>query len=91
MPAAKTRTVSVRLTEEQRQSLQADADKRGLDLGELGRMYLVEKIKEAEAPHAPVLKLMQSLTALIIASLSETIFIEDAKELVEQHIREQSS
>jgi len=85
MPAAKKQTFSVRLADEHRQALQAEADKRGLAIAELGRMYVVEKLNEVEAAHAPLLKEMRSCTALIIASLSEDIFLDDAKELVEQH------
>lgn len=85
MPAAKKQTFSVRLADEHRRALQAEADRRGLAIAELGRMYIVEKLYEVDAGHAPLLKEMRSCTALIIASLSEDIFLDDAKELVEQH------
>lgn len=85
MSAPKSRPFSIRLAEEHREALQAEADKRGLAIGELGRMFIVEKLKEAAAPYAPVLQEMRSNTALIIASLSDSIFLDDAKELVEQH------
>jgi hypothetical protein len=85
MSVAKKQTFSVRLAEEHRQALQAEADKRGLAIAELGRMYIVEKLSEVDANQTSLLKEMRSCTALIIASLSEDIFLDDAKELVEQH------
>ena len=85
MSAAQKKTFSIRLAVEHRQALQAEADKRGLAIAELGRMYIVEKLNEVEAAHAPLLHEMRSCTALIIASLSDSIFLDDAKELVEQH------
>lgn len=69
---------STRLPVEIRTALKAHADSKGLSEADLGRMFIIEKLKEVNEG--------RSLTALIIAALSDKYGIEEAKELVAQHL-----
>ena len=75
---------STRLPDDVRAALQAKAQTLGLTESDLGRMILIEKLSGAESPAALVNEL-RSLAALIIAANSDTIDIDQARELVAQN------
>ena len=76
---------STRLPDEVRAALQAKAASLGLTESDLGRMILIEKLAESESPVIAFTKELRSMTTLIIAALSDSIDLEQATELVEQH------
>ncbi len=84
--AAKTqmKPFSTRLPDDVRAALQAKAQALGLTESDLGRMILIEKLSGAESAVALVNEL-RSLAALIIAANSDTIDIDQARELVAQN------
>ena len=84
--AAKTqmKPFSTRLPDDVRAALQAKAQALGLTESDLARMILIEKLSGAESPAALVNEL-RSLAALIIAANSDTIDIDQARELVAQN------
>ena len=84
--AAKTqmKPFSTRLPDDVRAALQAKAQALGLTESDLGRMILIEKLSGAESP-AALLNELRSLAALIIAANSDTIDIDQARELVAQN------
>ena len=76
---------STRLPDEVRAALQTKAASLGLTESDLGRMILIEKLAERESPVVAFTKELRSMTTLIIAALSDSIDLEQATELVEQH------
>ena len=79
---------STRLPEAIRTALQALAQEKGLSESDLGRMFIMEKL--AEAKTASRSNEVRTLAALIIAALSETIELDQAEELVEQHLAQKA-
>jgi hypothetical protein len=75
---------STRLPEDIRAALQALAQEKGLTESDLGRMFIIEKLAEAKSLSRN--SEGRTLAALIIAALSETIDLDQAQELVEQHL-----
>jgi hypothetical protein len=75
---------STRLPEEVRAALQALAQEKGLTESDLGRMFIIEKLTEAKSQSRNTEG--RTLAALIIAALSETIDLDQAQELIEQHL-----
>ena len=69
---------STRLPDAIRVALKALAESKGLTEADLGRMFIIEKLREANES--------RSLAALIIAALSTEIDLEHAKDLVAQHL-----
>ena len=90
--AAKTqmKPFSTRLPDDVRAALQAKAEALGLTESDLGRMILIEKLSGAESPAALVNEL-RSLAALIIAANSDTIDIDQARELVAQNVASETA
>lgn len=87
MPAPpKNKPFSTRLPDEVRQALRDKAQALGLTESDLGRMYIIEKLRESAAPLAPLLAESRTLAALIIAALSDSIELEQAHELITQHL-----
>lgn len=80
------RPFSTRLSPETRAALQSLAQSMGLKEGDLGRMFIVQKLAEAESPHAPGVAELRSLAAIVIAALSDTIDLDEARQLVTQHL-----
>lgn len=76
---------STRLPPEWRTALQEIARSKGMTEGELARMFLVEKICEAKSGFAAISAEQRSLAAIIIAALSDSIELDEARELVEKH------
>ena len=81
---AQMKPFSTRLPDDVRAALQAKAQALGLTESDLGRMILIEKLSGAESPAALVNEL-RSLAALIIAANSDTIDLDQARELVAQN------
>lgn len=79
---------STRLPEDVRASLQARAQAIGVTESDLGRMFIIEKLAEAKADPRSVEA--RSLAALTIAALSETIDLDQAEELVRQHLAQKA-
>ena len=75
---------STRLPDDVRASLQAKAASMGLTESDLGRMILIEKLAELESPLASLTKELRSYVALIIAALSDSIDLDQARDLVVQ-------
>ena len=82
---------STRLPDSVRAALQAKADTMGVTESDLGRMILIEKFAEQESPVTAMTKEIRSMAALIIAALSDSIDLEQAAELVEQHANPDST
>ena len=80
---------STRLPDEVRAALQSLAKARGLTESDLGRMFLIEKLAESQHGFASLSAELRTLAALIIAALSETIEIDDARELVARQLATQ--
>jgi len=76
---------STRLPDDVRAALQTRAHSLGLTESDLGRMFIIEKLAGAESPVVPLTNEVRSLAALIIAALSESIDLEQARELVDQN------
>ena len=85
--AAKTqmKPFSTRLPDGVRAALQAKAQALGLTESDLGRMILIEKLSGAESPAVALVNELRSLAALIIAANSDTIDLDQARELVAQN------
>ena len=77
---------STRLPDDIRAALQAKAVALGLTESDLGRMILIEKLSGGESPVAALADELRSLAALIIAALSDTIDLDQARELVAQNV-----
>ena len=75
---------STRLPDDVRATLQAKAVAMGLTESDLGRMILIEKLAELESPLAALSKELRSHVALIIAALSDSIDLDQARDLVAQ-------
>ena len=86
--AAKTqmKPFSTRLPDDVRAALQAKAMALGLTESDLGRMILIEKLSGVESPAAALVNELRSLAALIIAANSDTIDLDQARELVAQYV-----
>jgi antitoxin component of RelBE/YafQ-DinJ toxin-antitoxin module len=82
---------STRLPDEVRAALQAKAASLGLTESDLGRMIIIEKLAETDSPVVVFTKELRSMTTLIIAALSDSIDLEQAGELVEQHANSDST
>jgi antitoxin component of RelBE/YafQ-DinJ toxin-antitoxin module len=80
---------STRLPDEVRAALQARAQAIGVTESDLGRMFIIEKLAEAKTD--PLSVEARSLAALTIAALSETIDLDQAEELVRQHLAQKAS
>lgn len=76
---------STRLPDDVRAALQAKAASLGLTESDLGRMILMEKLSGVESPLAALTNEVRSLAALVIAALSDTIDLDEARELVAQN------
>ena len=76
---------STRLPADVRAGLQAKAASLGLTESDLGRMILMEKLSGVESPFAALTNEVRSLAALVIAALSDTIDLDEARELVAQN------
>jgi len=81
---------STRLPDDVRALLQAKAVAQGLTESDLGRMFIIEKLAEVESPIDSLSKEFRSHAALIIAALSESIDLDQARELVAQHAAAES-
>ena len=73
---------STRLPDDVRAALRTLAQSKGLTESDLGRMFIIEKLKEVDARIGEA----RTLGALVIAALSDTIDFEHAQELVRQHL-----
>lgn len=73
---------STRLPDDIRAELQSLAKTKGITESDLGRMFIVEKLREASG----AVQEARTLAALTIAALSDTIDLDVANELVEQHL-----
>ena len=69
---------STRLPEEIRTALRSLAESKGLTEADLGRMFIIEKLKEVNAG--------RSLAALIIAALSDEYDTDQAEDLITQYL-----
>ena len=76
---------STRLPDDVRAALQAKALALGLTESDLGRMMLIETLSGVESPAAALVTELRSLAALIIAATSDTIDLDQARELVAQN------
>ena len=81
---------STRLPDDVRASLQAKAVALGLTESDLGRMIIIESLSEVKSPVPVLTNEVRSLAALIIAALSDSIDLEQARELVEQNSSSES-
>jgi len=77
---------STRLPDDARAALQAQATAKGLTESDLGRQFIIEKLTEATSLLASIRAETRANTALIIAALSETIDLDEARELVAEHV-----
>jgi hypothetical protein len=85
MPAKpQMKPFSTRLPDDVREALQAKALALGLTESDLGRMILIERLMVSQSP--PLGDEFRSLAALIIAALSDSIDLDQARELVSQHV-----
>ena len=75
---------STRLPDDVRASLQTLAREKGLTESDLGRLFIIEKLAEAKAGAGGGEG--RALAALVIAALSDTIDLDQARELVAQHL-----
>lgn len=69
---------STRLPEEIRTALRSLAESKGLTEADLGRMFIIEKLKEVNEG--------RSLAALIIAALSDEYDTDQAEDLITQYL-----
>jgi len=76
---------STRLPGDARAKIRALAKLKGLKEGDIGRMFILEKLAEAESSPRERGE-MRECTALTIAALSDSIDLEQARELVAQHL-----
>ena len=74
---------STRLPDDVRAELRALAKEKGLTESDLGRLFIIEKLAEAKAP--PPSAEARRLAAVVIAALSDTIDLDAATALVEEH------
>ena len=77
---------SMRLPKDLRALLRAEADAKGLSESDLARMILIENLNRASSNRGGALAEVRSLAALIIAALSKEIDLEQAAELVADHL-----
>ncbi len=82
---------STRLPDDVRAALQAKAQALGLTESDLGRMFLIEKLSGVESSPAAFVNELRSLAALIIAANSDTIDLDQARELVAQHVTSETA
>lgn len=69
---------STRLPDDVRAALRSLAESKGLTEADLGRVFIIEKLKEANEG--------RSLAALIIAALSDEYDTDQAEDLVAQYL-----
>jgi antitoxin component of RelBE/YafQ-DinJ toxin-antitoxin module len=81
-PKEPNKPFSTRLPDDVRAELKALAQSTGLTESDLGRMFIIDKLREAKAGPSEA----RMLAALTIAALSETIDLDQAKELVAHHL-----
>lgn len=82
MPQAANKPFSTRLPDDVRAELKSLAQSMGLTESDLGRMFIIDKLREAKAGPSEA----RMLAALTIAALSDTIDLDQAKELVAYHL-----
>lgn len=80
--SAKTKPFSTRLSEDVRQALQARAKALGLTESDVGRMFIMQQLHGGADPVETLRQELRLLTALVIAALSDSIEIEQARDLV---------
>jgi hypothetical protein len=76
---------SMRLPPEIRELLQSQAAAKGLSESEYGRMLLIEKLQDSTTNPAALIAEIRSIAAVVIAALSETIELTEARELIAEH------
>ncbi len=76
---------STRLPDDVRAALQAKSQALGLTESDLGRMILIENLSGVESSPAAFVNELRSLAALIIAANSDSIDLDQARELVAQY------
>lgn len=84
--ATQNKPFSTRLSDDIRTALSEKAKAMGLTESDLARMFIAQKLNEPDVSIASVLTEMRALTALVIAALSETIDLDQARELLDQHM-----
>jgi hypothetical protein len=77
---------STRLSPEARADLKAFANEKGMKESDAGRMFILEKLAEWKAGGTKSVPELRKLFALTIAALSDKIEIEDANDLIEEHL-----
>jgi hypothetical protein len=77
---------STRLPPSIRAALKALAAEKGLSEAELGRLFIVEKLHEAQSGFYRLAGLVRAATALAIAALSPTIELDEARAIVDEHL-----
>lgn len=82
MKATSGKPYSTRLPDDVRAALQALAKAKGLSESDLGRLFIIDGLAQAQAGPAEG----RTLAALVIAALSPTIDFDQATELVAQHV-----
>jgi antitoxin component of RelBE/YafQ-DinJ toxin-antitoxin module len=88
MPKNASKTlVSLRLPVDVRAAFQARAEALGITESELGRRMIMEKLAApATEPPAGSNSEPRALAAIIIAALSTTIELDEARQLIEEHL-----
>lgn len=80
--STKTKPFSTRLSDDVRQALQARAQALGLTESDVGRMFILQQLQANADPIEALRQEIRSLVALIIAALSDSIDLEQARDLV---------
>ena len=81
---------STRLDDGVRAKLQAKAAALGITESDLARMFLIEKLAELESLQAVLVKEIRSNAALTIAANSDSIDLDQARELVARHAEQEA-
>ncbi|MFO0936216.1 MAG: hypothetical protein U0798_06850 [Gemmataceae bacterium] len=86
-----TRPFSIRLVDDHHKFLESRAKRLGVTKSDLGRMIMVEKIAEWKGLTPSSSAEARTLTAITIAALSDTIDLDQAHQLVAEHLTPDAS
>jgi hypothetical protein len=84
VPKTENKPFSTRLPDSVRAELQVLAKAKGLTESDLGRMFIIEKLQEANG--ASRAEEARTIAAVIIAALTDKFNFEDAKQLVRENL-----
>lgn len=84
--SSKNKPFSTRLSDDHREALQARAKALGLTESELGRMFILQQLQGTADPIEDLRAELRLLVALVIAALSDSIELDQARVLVADHL-----